>query len=93
MYASPTIIRVIKSRIMRWVRHAARMGKMRHTYKILVGTVEGKRPRARPRRRWADNIRMNLTEIGWEGVEWIHLAQDGDQWRAHADTIMNLRVP
>jgi len=78
---------------MTWAGHVARMGEMRSAYDSLIGKAEEKRPRARPRRRWEDNIRMNLTEIGWEGVEWIHLAQDGDQWRAHADTIMNLRVP
>jgi hypothetical protein len=55
--------------------------------------TEGKRPLGRPRRRWEENIRMNLGEIGWEGVDWMHLAQDRDQWRAVVNTVMNLRVP
>jgi hypothetical protein len=60
---------------------------------ILVGKPEGKRPLGRPRRRWVDNIKMNLREIGWHGVDWIELAQDRDQWRALVNTVMNLRVP
>jgi hypothetical protein len=65
---------------------------MRNVHKILVGKPEGKRPLGRPRRRWKDDIRMNLWEIGWEAVDWIHLAQDRDQWRAVVNTVMNLRV-
>jgi hypothetical protein len=65
------------------------MGKKRNTYRLLVGTAEGKRSLARPRRRWMDNIKMDLLEIGWGGVGWIALAQDRDKWRA----LMNLRVP
>jgi len=65
---------------------------MRSVYKILVLESEGKRPLRRPRRRWEDNIRMDLKEIGWEGVYWIHLAQDRDQWRALVNTVMNFRV-
>jgi hypothetical protein len=68
LYASPNIIRVIKSRRMRWVGHVARMGEMRNVYKILVGKPEGKRPLRRSRRRWEDNIGMYLRKIGWEGV-------------------------
>jgi hypothetical protein len=58
-----------------------------------VGKPEGKRPLGRPRRRWEDSIRMDLREIGWGGMAWIGLAQDRDQWRAHVNTVMNLRVP
>jgi hypothetical protein len=61
--------------------------------RILVGKPEGKRPLGRPRRRWVDNIKMDLTEIGWDGVDWIELAQDRDLWRALVNTVMNLRVP
>jgi hypothetical protein len=65
----------------------------RNAYRILVGNTEGKRPLARPRRRWVNNIKMDLSEIGWNGMNWIDLAQDRDQWRALANTVMNLRVP
>jgi hypothetical protein len=66
---------------------------MKNAYKILVGKPEGKRPLGRHRRRWEDNIRMDVKETGWEGVDWIHLAKDRDQWRAVVNTVMNLRVP
>jgi hypothetical protein len=69
------------------------MGEERNAYRILVGKPEGKRPLGRPRRRWVDNIRMDLREIGWDDVDWIDLAQDRDQWRALVSTVMNLRVP
>jgi hypothetical protein len=84
---------MIKSRRMRWEGHVARMGATRNAYRILVRKPEGKKPLGRPRRRWVDNIRMDLREIGWDGVEWIELAQDRDQWRALVNTVMNLRVP
>jgi transcription termination factor 2 len=74
--------RMIKSRRMRWAGHVARMGDTRNAYRILVGKSEGKRPLGRPRRKWVDNIKMDLGEIGWDGVDWIELAQDRDQWRA-----------
>jgi hypothetical protein len=64
----------------------------RNAYRILVGKPEGKRPRGRPRSRWVVNIRMDLREIGWGGVNWIDLVQDRDQWRALVNTVMNLRV-
>jgi hypothetical protein len=67
------------------------MGETRNAYRILVGKPEGKRPLGR--RRWMDNIKMDLREIGWDGVDWIELAQDRDQWRALVNTVMNLRVP
>jgi hypothetical protein len=78
---------------MRWAMHAARIGEKRTAYKILVGKPEGKRPLGRPRRKWVDNIKMDLREIGWDGMDWIDLAQDRDQWRALVNTVMNLRVP
>jgi hypothetical protein len=69
------------------------MGNMKNTYKTYVGKPEGKRPHRRPRHRWLDNIRMNLMEIGWEGVDWMHLAQDRDQCQALVNMIMDLQVP
>jgi hypothetical protein len=92
-YSSPNIIRMIKSRRMRWAGNVARMGETRNAYRILVGKPEGKRPLGRPRCRWVDNIKMDLEEIGWNGMDWIELAQDRDQWRALVNTVMNLRVP
>jgi hypothetical protein len=74
LYSSPSIIRVIKARRMRWVGHVARMGEVRGAYNILVGRPEGRRPPGRPRRRWVDNIKMDLREIGFGEVDWIHLA-------------------
>jgi hypothetical protein len=93
LYSSPSIIRMIKSRRMRWSGHVARMGEKRNAYRILVGKPEGKRSLGRSRRRWVDNINMDLREIGWDGVDWIVLAQDRDQWRALVNTVMNTRVP
>jgi hypothetical protein len=82
LYSSPNTVRVIKSRRMRWVGHVARMGEGRGAYRVLVGRPEGKRPLGRPRRRWEDNIKMDLGEIGIDGTNWIRLAQDRVQWRA-----------
>jgi hypothetical protein len=65
----------------------------RGTHRILVGKPEGKRPLGRPRRRWVDNIKMDLREIGWGGVDWIDLAQDRDQWRALVNMVMDLQIP
>jgi hypothetical protein len=76
------IVRVIKSRRMRWAGHVARMGERRGAYRVLVGKPEGKRPLGRPRRRWEDNIKTDLREVGWGCVDWIGLAQDRDRWRA-----------
>jgi hypothetical protein len=78
--SSPSLIRIINSRRMRWEGHVSRMGG------------EGKAPLGRPRRRWVDNIKMDLREIGWVGMDWIDLAQDRDQWRALVNAVMNLRV-
>jgi hypothetical protein len=78
---------------MRWAGHVARMGAKRGAYRILVGRPEGRRPLGRPRRRWEDNIKMDLREVGWVGMNWIELAQDRDRWRALVNAVMNLRVP
>jgi hypothetical protein len=80
-------------RRMRWAGHVARMGAKRNAYRILVGNPEEKRPLGRPRRRWVNNIKMDLREIEWDGGDWINLAQDRDQWRALVRAVMNLRVP
>jgi len=93
LYCSPNIVRVMKSRRMRWVGHVARMGERRGVYRVLVGKPEGKRPLGRPRCRWEDNIKMDLQEVGCGGIDWIELAQDGDRWRALVNAVMNLRVP
>ena len=93
MYCSPNIVRVIKSRRMRWAGHVAPMGEERGVYWDLVGKLEGRRPLGRPRRRWVDNIRMDLQEVGCGYMEWIGLAQDRDRWRRLVSTVMNLRVP
>jgi hypothetical protein len=71
----------------------ARIGETRNAYRILVEKPEGKRPIGRQRRRWVDNIKIDLREIGWDGADWIDLAQDRDQWRALVNMLMNLRVP
>jgi hypothetical protein len=89
MYSSPSVIRIIKSRMI-WTGHVARMGAKRNAYMILVGKPEGTRPLGRPRLRWVDNIKMDLKEIEWGWpVDWIDLAQDRDQWRALVNTVMN----
>jgi hypothetical protein len=92
LYSSPSIIRIIKSRRMRWAGHAARMGEKKNAYRLLVGKPEGKRQLGRPRRRWVDNIRMNLGEVGWSDVDWIGLVQDRNRWRAVVNSVLNLRV-
>jgi hypothetical protein len=93
LYSSPSIIRIIKSMKMRWAGHVARMGEKRNAYRLLVGKPEGKRPLGRPRRRWGDNIRMDLGEVGWGDVDWIGLAQDRNRWSALVSSVLNLRVP
>jgi transcription termination factor 2 len=84
----------MKSRIMRWAGHVARIGEKRGVYKVFFGGgAEGKRPLGRPRRRWEDNIKMDLQEEGCGGMDWIELAEDGDTWRALVNAVMNIRVP
>ena len=85
-------VRVIKSRRMRWAGHVARTGEERGVYRVLVGKPEGRRPLRRPWRRWVDNIRMDLQEVGCGHVDWIGLAQDRDSWRTLVSAVMNLRV-
>jgi hypothetical protein len=92
LYTSLNIVKVIKSRRMRWAGHVARMGEGRSVYRVLVGRCEGKRL-GRPRHRWKDNIEMDLRETGIDETNWIRLAQDCVQWRAFMTTVMNVRVP
>jgi hypothetical protein len=87
LYPSPSIIRIIKARRMRWAEHVARMGERRNAYRILVGKPEGKMTLGRPKCRWVDNIKMDLLEIGWGSVDWIGLAQDRDKWRALVNAV------
>jgi hypothetical protein len=93
LYSSLNIVRVIKSRRMRWAGHVARMGEGRSVYMVLVGRSEGKRPLGRSRRSWEDNIKMDLREVGIDGANWIQLAQDKVQWQAFVNKVMNLRFP
>jgi hypothetical protein len=93
LYSLPNIVKVIKSRKMRWAGHVAYMGEGRGVYRVLIGRPKGKRPLGRPRCRWEDNIKLDLREIGVDGANWIGLAQDRVQWRAFVRTVMNLRVP
>ena len=93
LYSSSNIVRVITWRRMRWAGHVARMGEERGLYRVLVGKPEGKRPLVRPRRRWVDNIRMDLQEVGCGYTDWIGLVQDRDRWRTLVSAVMNFRVP
>jgi transcription termination factor 2 len=93
LYSSPSVIRIIKSRRMRWAGHVARMEEKRYAYRLLVGKPEGKRLLGRLRRRWVDNIRMDLGEVGWGDADWIGLAQDRNRWIALVNWVLNLRVP
>jgi len=92
LYSLPNIVRVVKSRIMRWAGHVAHMEEGSGVHRVLVGKPEGKRPLGKPRRRWEDNIKMDLQEVGRSG-DWMELAQDRDRWRALVNTVINLRVP
>jgi hypothetical protein len=91
-YSSPTIIRLVKPKRMRWTGHVARIEK-RNAYRILGEKPQGKRPLGKLRRRWVDNIKMDLRKIGWGVTDWINVAQDRDQRRAVVNTVMNLLVP
>jgi len=93
LYPSPNIVRVIKSSRMRWAVHVARMGERRGVYKALVGKSEGNRPLGRLRRRWEDNIKMDLKEMGCEGMDWIDVAQNRERWQTLVKAIMDFRVP
>ena len=93
LYSSHNIVRMIKSRRMRWAGHVARMEEGRDVHKVLVGKPEGKRRLGRPRRRWEDNIKMDLEGVGRGCGDWMELAQDRDRWRAHVSMAMNFRVP
>ena len=93
LYSSPNIVRVIKSRRMRWAGHMARMGEERGVCRVLVGKPEGRRLLGRPRRRWVVNIRMDLQEVGFGYLDWIGLVHDRDRWRTLESAVMNLRVP
>jgi hypothetical protein len=93
LYSSPNIVRVIKSWRMRWEGHVARMEEGRGLYRVLVGRPEGKRPLGRPRRKWEDNIKMDLRETGIAVANRIQLVQDRIQWWAFVNTVINLRVP
>ena len=93
LYSLPNIVRVVKSRRMRWPGHVARMGEGRGVHRILVGKPEGKRPFGRPSHRWEDNIKMDLQEVEGCCGDWMELAEDRDRWRALVSTVMNLRVP
>ena len=92
LYRSPNIVRVIKSRRLRWAGHVARMEKSRTAFKISTSEPTGKRPLGRPRRRWEDNISMHLEEIGINASNWVGSAQDRDYWRALVNAALNLRV-
>jgi hypothetical protein len=93
LYSSPSIVRVIKARRMRWAGYVERMGEVRGACNILVGRTEGRRPLGRLRRRWEDNIMMDLWETGFVDVDRIHWARDRNRWQALVNTVMNLRVP
>jgi hypothetical protein len=93
LYLSPNIIKIIKSRCMRWAGHVARIEEKRNAYRLLVRKPEGKRPLVRPRCRWVDNIKMDIVEIGLGELDLICLAQDKYRWRALMNTVMNLRIP
>ena len=92
-YFLPNIVRVVKSRRMRWAGHVARMAEDRGVHRVLLGKPEGKRPLGRPRRKLENNIKMELQEVGGGRGDWMELAQDRDGWRALVGTVRNFRVP
>jgi hypothetical protein len=93
LYCSPSVIRMMKSRRMRCTQNVVFLWAKRNANTNLMETPEGKRPLGRPRRRWEDNIKMDVREIGWDAMDWIDLAQDRDKWRAPVNTVMKIRVP
>jgi len=93
LYSLTNIVRVVKSRRMRWAGHVARMGEDRGVHRVLVGKPERKRPLGRPRCRWEDNIKMDLQEVGGGCGDWMELAQDTDRWRALVGTVRDLWGP
>jgi hypothetical protein len=92
LYSSPNIIRIIKSRKMSWAEHVAQGVGKKNAYRLLIGKPEGTRPLGKPRRRWVDNIKVGLVEVGLVGLYWIDLAQDRYSWRALVNTVTNLQV-
>jgi hypothetical protein len=92
LYSSPSTTRIIKLKT-RWAGHVARIGEERNANRLLLGNPEGRRPLGRPRRRWMNNIKKDLGEVGWGDVNWIGLAQDRNRWRALMNSVLNLRVP
>ena len=93
LYSLPNIVQVVKSKRMRWAGHVTLVGEGRGVHRVLVGKPEGKRRLGRPRRRWKDNIKMDLQEVGGDCGDWMELAQDRDRWRELVSTVMNFRVP
>jgi hypothetical protein len=93
LYSLPNTVREVKSRRMRWAGHVARMGEGRGVYRVLVGKPEGRRPLGIPRRRWQDNIKRDLGEVGGGCGDWMERAQDRDSWLALVSTVMNFGVP
>ena len=93
LYSSSNIVRLIKPTRMRWAGHVARMEEGRGVHKVLVGKPEGRRPLGRPRRRWEDNIKIDLQEVGRGCGDWMELAEDRDRWRVLVSRVMNFRVP
>jgi len=93
LYSLPNIVRVVKSKRMRWAGHVARMREDTGVHRVLVGKPEGKRPLGRPRRRWKHNIKMDLQEVAGDRRDWMELAQDRDRWRALVGTVRDFRVP
>jgi hypothetical protein len=93
LFSSPSIIRIIKVRRIAWTVYVARTGKKRNACRLLVGKPEGRRPLGSPRRRWVDNVRMDLGKVGWGDADWIDLVQDRNRWRALINSVFNFRVP
>jgi len=93
LYSLPNIVRVVKSRRIRWAGHVARMGEGRGVHRVMVGKPERKRPLWKPRRRWEDNIKMDLEEVGGGCGDWMELAQDSERWRALVSKVINFLAP